>query len=252
MKTNPRTMKLLGSVAVFATLAGGYFLVVNPLMVESAAAAQEIEDAEANVLRLEKELTRVTLIRDGIADIQAIDAEISRHFPSAAQIPQLTNEVLAAAERAGLSPEAVTAVTAEVPTLVNPTVPGGGDGAASPDPAEEADPAAAESADPADLSDDSAVNPDAVAAAPSSLAEMSISVAATGNTQQLAAFLRELSNMERAFLISSATLAGEPGEEGSLAVSGKTFLYRPVVFPTDQPEEGEVVDDTATEGEPLP
>lgn len=248
MKSTPRTMKLLGSTAILASLAAGYFLVIAPFSEERSITAQEMQDAKSSVERLEGELSSITLVRDGIAEIQSIDAEVSRAFPSASQIPQFTNDVLAAAGRAGLSPDAITSVTAEVPTLVAPTVPAAPAEGTVPSEEDASTPEATE--DPTNL--ETQTDPTSVSAQ-SSLAEMNVSIAAVGTTEQLAAFLRELSNMERAYLISNATLAGEPGESGSLAVTGKTFLYKPVIFPTDDlATEESGTSETPIEGEIQP
>lgn len=218
----------IGSISLISVL--GVILVVYPFFNEQETLKIQVQEkvSENNVLS-----TRITSLKktaEQVPQIKAYNDSLTTRFPATSDIPGLISSITTTASSAGLGPGSITALTTTIPAIV-------ADSAAALPAAGGATPAAPSG--PVDNTDTGT----AAAAAPAAggttksggdLASMNVTITVEGNPDQLAAFVRQLSQAEgqRAFLIKSFSIDTAENGASKLNLETETFLYRTLPEPT--------------------
>lgn len=192
-------------LAAVVVLAGAYFFAIKPQMNNRQANQDAAIAAEQEVATLQATLVELRRKEAELPQAQEAVDELNRRFPSTFQQDRWLDSVRTVAGRSGVELSAIS-----------PTVPAF---------ASEADPdAPAVALDP---------ESPAVAAGPGLIAEVSVTINASGSKRALTQFLAGLENMERPLLAESVAISGREGasSEGTLTLTGKTFLSREMDSP---------------------
>lgn len=207
----PNNVKVAGIGVLVLLVLVGYFFVLSPRLSKAGEIKAEKETvAEQNDSR-QTEITNLTKQAEGIARGRAQAAFLTGKFPPTAAQADLFAQIRKAAADAGLAENQVGALT--------PSVPQSG----------------------ATTGNGSAVLP-GQGGGPG-LASMTVSLAATGTYAQLTAFLKNLENMDRAYLVRTVSLAPGGGnatgaESFAITIDGTMFV---VAAPTDPDNYEEVM-----------
>lgn len=209
--------KLLMGIIVFAILAIGYAALVQPRMgrageINAQAADQQIANAKAE--------SGLAQLKEQAANLPAEKqkaAAIGVKFPASANEAELLNQINQAAAASGIAASAVTNISLTPPTAVSPG--GGADGASVGVPEATASP------------DASGATP---AASTNRIASMSVTFAVTADNGHLVAFLSQLENGPRAFLVSKVSQGGaaSAGAAATVNIEGTMFVIPAPTLPT--------------------
>lgn len=231
-----KNVKALGIIGIFLILAAGFMLVVQPLLSQNSEYSQQFDAAEAEQVEMQSKLELLRTQRDTIADVEELDAELSKQFPGTADTPGLINMVATAATSSGLDSSNITNLTAGIPTLVATTTGGteGGEAAPAPDAAAggEADPA------PEAAPVDPAAAPVPGSTGTSNIAEIPLEISIEGGVDQISEFVNNLKEVDRNVTILSFSVSAEgEGEEAttSASIQAKTYIYNTVPKISEQP-----------------
>lgn len=198
----PTATKIVGAVSLVAVAALGWTLVVGPETSALSDRRDEIDSTRSQNLLLAADLAELERQREELGATRRTADSLAEKFPPTADQPGLFEEVTAAAVEAGIGAEGVTTLTPTPPTI----------GAAI-DPAAPATPAAAD--DTGGL-----------------LARQLVTVSVTGNYDQTQRLLENLEQMQRAYLVRTIALAGDPVTGAyTTTVSGEMFVMPPVEDP---------------------
>lgn len=219
-------VKRIGIVVLALLVVIGSMLVIYPFMTQNAKLATDISAAQAAKDDVQGKLSTMNNLKATNEQVKELDAEISKKFPATADTPGFAAFVGKAAADAGLSLENITDLTTTIPTLSSAGAPVA--------PAPEA--AATAPAKDAAPKDDSSAAPPAAGA--SNLAEMNVTINAMGPIDKLQNFVSNLKNGPRNILISTYSVqeggAATEGVTTTAIVSGKTYIYRPIVVPSTE------------------
>lgn len=224
-----RSIMMLGSLGLLVMVVAGWFLLLSPrlgtasdLNAQRDAVVMQNQTTEGKIAELEQ-------LKANIAVAKAEADELTNRFPPTAEQSELFALVRRAAATAGMPEDAVSDLTAGIPSL------GAADGSVTLP--EAGDPNAA----PAATDPNAAPAPGAAPAAGtggSQLATMSLDMTVTGTQVQIMRFLDALENMDRAYLIANISLgAGEGAGNSAVSatISGNMYLLPELVIPTDEP-----------------
>lgn len=200
--------KAVGGAAVLLILVVGYLLVLSPrlskvdeIKAQTDTTAQNNQVVTANIADLKKQ-------QDGLGKQRKIAQALGRRFPSTAVQSDMFADIRAAAERAGIRDEDVTALTPTVPAVAGSATAAGG-----------------------------ATLPQAGTTAPTGMASMEVAATVTGSREQLQSFLAAMEQQERSYLFDTAGLSpAGVGEDQvatgyTLTVTGSMFLLPGVPDP---------------------
>lgn len=234
MKLDKRTTTVLGVAIIAILLMLSGFFIINPsiatqkeLSEELKTAQQQSEDYQAQIIQLES-------VRENINIYEEQDSDLTKKFPSQADIELLLNDITKAGNDAGVSE--ITRIQTNVPEVVISESAGAGEAPPADAEAEASDPAEPNAAQEPQSSD---------------LAIMGLTLTAEGSEGSLRDYATALTQMPRSFLIESITISCE--NTCTLTAAGTTYLYRPTLSPNqeeEQPVEGQEVvsDNMTTEG----
>lgn len=205
----PAGTKVAGALGLVAVAALGWTLAVGPETGELTEAREQVTAIRDQNALLQTQLAALVKQQAQLADTRSAARVLARKFPPTADQPGLFAMVTDAAIDAGIGAEGVTTLS---PT---PPVVGGDTAGAAADPAEPA-------ADPA-------------ATAPGTgggLARQTVTVSVSGTYDQTQQLLVNLENMDRAYLVTSVSLAGDAeGMTYTTTITGDMFVMRPVKVP---------------------
>lgn len=216
----------IGSISLVSVL--GVILVVYPFFNEQETLKIQVQEKVSENSVLSTRITSLKKTAEQVPKIKAYNDSLSTRFPATSDIPGLISSITTTASSAGLGPSSITALTTTIPAIIADT--------ASTLPAAGAAPAAPSG--PVDNTDTgtAATAPAAggTTASGGDLASMNVTITVEGNPDQLAAFVRQLSQAEgqRAFLIKSFSIDTAEDGASKLNLETETFLYRTLPEPT--------------------
>jgi Tfp pilus assembly protein PilO len=209
----PTATKVTGVVGLLVVAALGWTFGVGPQSAQLAEARDEVATVQDQNALLTVQLAALTKQQEDLGATRRTARRLAAKFPSTADQPGLFEIVTAAAVDAGIGAKGVTTLT---PT---PPVVGTADGAD----------AAAQG------------GTQSGAQAGTQLARQTVTVSVTGSYDETRQLLVNLENMQRAYLITSVSLAGD-AQSGAYTttVTGDMFVMPPVQDP------GKTVDVSST------
>lgn len=218
----PVATKVVGAIGLVAVAALGWTFAVGPETGRLADARAEVTAVQDQNSVLGVQLAGLVKQQEQLGTTRQTARELAREFPPTADQPGLFQLVTAAAVDAGIGAQGVTTLT---PT---PPVVGTADGTA---------------AAPATTSTTSTGSTGATApsAGTPQLARQTVTVSVTGTYEETRQLLVNLEHMERAYLVTSVTLAGDAtAGTFTTTITGDMFVMPPVKDP------GKTVDVSST------
>ncbi len=206
--------KAVGSAVVLLVLVVGYLLVLSPRLSEVDEIRAQIDTTAQNNGVVTTTIADLEQKKAGLDDQRKVARALARKFPTTAAQSDMFADIRAAAEQAGISDEAVTALTPTVPVTAGSLAADGG-----------------------------ATLPQDGAPAATGMATMDVSASVTGTREQLRSFLAAMENQARSYLFDTAGLSpvaesgeatGPAGSSGyTLTLTGSMFLLPAVPDPDD-------------------
>ncbi|GAA1156717.1 hypothetical protein [Nocardioides aquiterrae] len=223
----PTATKVTGALGLLAVAALGWTFGVGPQSAHLAEARDEVTAVQDQNALLTTQLALLTKQQQDLGATRRTARVLAAKFPPTADQPGLFEIVTAAAVDAGIGAQGVTTLT---PT---PPVVGTADGTAD----------GTVGGTAGGTADGTAGSAQAGTPAPSGgqLARQTVTVSVTGSYDQTRQLLVNLEHMERAYLITSVSLAGD-AENGAYttSITGDMFVMPPV------PDPGKTVDVSST------
>jgi Tfp pilus assembly protein PilO len=211
----PGATKVVGVLGLVAVAALGWTFAVGPETGRLADARAEVTTVQDQNAVLQTQLAGLVKQQEQLGATRQAARELAKRFPPTADQPGLFQIVTAAAVDAGIGAQGVTTLTPTPPVVGNP------DGT----------PAAA--AGTATTSATSAGAP--------LLARQTVTVSVTGTYEETRQLLVNLEHMDRAYLVTSVTLAGDAtAGTFTTTITGDMFVMPPVKDP------GKTVDVSST------
>lgn len=209
----PTATKVTGAIGLLAVAALGWTFGVGPQSAHLAEARDEITTVQDQNALLTVQLAALTKQQEDLGATRRTARRLAAKFPPTADQPGLFEIVTAAAVDAGIGAKGVTTLT---PT---PPVVGAADGATG----------------------DAQGSTQTGAPAATQLARQTVTVSVTGSYDQTRQLLVNLEHMERAYLITSVSLAGDAASGAyTTSITGEMFVMPPVQDP------GKTVDVSST------
>ncbi len=185
------TVARIGFVLIFIVLALiSWFMVLAPRAEQATSLTTQAEDTDLRNLALMKQLRQT---KDELQDAPAVAQraqELLAQMPQTADLPAVLDQITAAAVEAGIDPNEVSTISTGIPTPVT------------------------ETGLPADVQ----------------LAQMSVSLTATGSRQQVYDFLDNLQSLDRSLLVNSTQVSQPTDLEAqtnvTLQVVGTMFVLQ--------------------------
>jgi Tfp pilus assembly protein PilO len=172
-----------------------WLFVLQPRQASIESTRVDIEDAQLmqqTLIKRSAELRALLEVAPGVAEeAQAIFAAL----PNTAQLPELLDQITAAAINAGIPASDISVINTSIPAPIS-----------------ESDPQAAAAAD--ELGVD--------------LGIITIDLSVSGSDEEFLAFLENLTALDRAFLVESTTIsaARDGSTEQTMSVSGRLFVLQ--------------------------
>lgn len=219
----PAATKVTGALGLLAVAALGWTFGVGPQSAHLAEARDEVTAVQDQNALLTTQLAVLTKQQQDLGATRRTARVLAAKFPPTADQPGLFEIVTAAAVDAGIGAKGVTTLTPTPPVVG--TAAGTANGAAN------------------GTADGTAGSTQAGTPAPSGgqLARQTVTVSVTGSYDQTRQLLVNLEHMERAYLITTVSLAGD-AENGAYttSITGDMFVMPPV------PDPGKTVDVSST------
>jgi len=190
-----RLARLIVIVVLISIAAVAWLFVLQPRQASIESTRVDIEDAQLmqqTLIKRNAELRALLEVAPGVAEeAQAIFAAL----PNTAQLPELLDQITAAAINAGIPASDISVINTSIPAPIS-----------------ESDPQAAAAAD--ELGVD--------------LGIISIDLSVSGSDEEFLAFLENLTALDRAFLVESTTIsaARDGSTEQTMSVSGRLFVLQ--------------------------
>jgi len=190
-----RLARLIVIVFLISIAAVAWLFVLQPRQASIESTRVDIEDAQLmqqTLIKRNAELRALLEIAPGVAEeAQAIFAAL----PNTAQLPELLDQITAAAINAGIPASDISVINTSIPAPIS-----------------ESDPQAAAAAD--ELGVD--------------LGIITIDLSVSGSDEEFLAFLENLTALDRAFLVESTTIsaARDGSTEQTMSVSGRLFVLQ--------------------------
>jgi len=190
-----RLARLIVIVVLISIAAVAWLFVLQPRQASIESTRVDIEDAQLmqqTLIKRNAELRALLEVAPGVAEeAQAIFAAL----PNTAQLPELLDQITAAAINAGIPASDISVINTSIPAPIS-----------------ESDPQAAAAAD--ELGVD--------------LGIISIDLSVSGSDEEFLAFLANLTALDRAFLVESTTIsaARDGSTEQTMSVSGRLFVLQ--------------------------
>lgn len=190
-----RLARLIVIVVLISIAAVAWLFVLQPRQASIESTRVDIEDAQLmqqTLIKRTAELRALLEVAPGVAEeAQAIFAAL----PNTAQLPELLDQITAAAINAGIPASDISVINTSIPAPIS-----------------ESDPQAAAAAD--ELGVD--------------LGIITIDLSVSGSDEEFLAFLENLTALDRAFLVESTTIsaARDGSTEQTMSVSGRLFVLQ--------------------------
>ena len=190
-----RLARLIVIVSLISIAAVAWLFVLQPRQASIESTRVDIEDAQLmqqTLIKRNAELRALLEVAPGVAEeAQAIFAAL----PNTAQLPELLDQITAAAINAGIPASDISVINTSIPAPIS-----------------ESDPQAAAAAD--ELGVD--------------LGIITIDLSVSGSDEEFLAFLENLTALDRAFLVESTTIsaARDGSTEQTMSVSGRLFVLQ--------------------------
>jgi len=190
-----RLARLIVIVVLISIAAVAWLFVLQPRQASIESTRVDIEDAQLmqqTLIKRNAELRALLEVAPGVAEeAQAIFAAL----PNTAQLPELLDQITAAAINAGIPASDISVINTSIPAPIS-----------------ESDPQAAAAAD--ELGVD--------------LGIITIDLSVSGSDEEFLAFLENLTALDRAFLVESTTIsaARDGSTEQTMSVSGRLFVLQ--------------------------
>jgi len=190
-----RLARLIVIVFLISIAAVAWLFVLQPRQASIESTRVDIEDAQLmqqTLIKRNAELRALLEVAPGVAEeAQAIFAAL----PNTAQLPELLDQITAAAINAGIPASDISVINTSIPAPIS-----------------ESDPQAAAAAD--ELGVD--------------LGIITIDLSVSGSDEEFLAFLENLTALDRAFLVESTTIsaARDGSTEQTMSVSGRLFVLQ--------------------------
>lgn len=227
-----KTVKPLGFIALFLIVVLGYFVVISPLMAQSAKYSENYAQATSDKDTASSRLTTLQQQKSTIESVEKYDDELSVKFPGLADTPSLVASINKSATNSSLRASDITSVSTTVPSIVPAT----GGTASTPDAGGSGEDVAAAPA------------PNAGSAESGSLASIVVDITAEGSLDNLSKFTEEMTDNDRNMSITSVNLTSD-GKKSSLSLKATTYIYKTV---TKVGEEQETSAEETTGGAETP
>lgn len=211
--TRSRMIIVGGSVGLVLMLALSWLLVLAPRLGQPAEIQTQIESVESQTARLNAEVARLQAFQADLPAHIAQFTELRENFPTTAEIPATLDQIRTAAIKAGVT---VDALETGVPTIL--AVEGGS-----------AAPSGEEAATTQGTAATGTTGAEAGTGVPSAassgqLGSMPVSVTVRGSYSEAIAFLRQVEDLPRAWLITTVTTQAGEGSELTLTLSGDMYV----------------------------
>jgi len=190
-----RLARLIVIVLLISIAAVAWLFVLQPRQASIESTRVDIEDAQLmqqTLIKRNAELRALLEVAPGVAEeAQAIFAAL----PNTAQLPELLDQITAAAINAGIPASDISVINTSIPAPIS-----------------ESDPQAAAAAD--ELGVD--------------LGIITIDLSVSGSDEEFLALLENLTALDRAFLVESTTIsaARDGSTEQTMSVSGRLFVLQ--------------------------
>jgi len=190
-----RLARLIVIVVLISIAVVAWLFVLQPRQASIESTRVDIEDAQLmqqTLIKRNAELRALLEVAPGVAEeAQAIFAAL----PNTAQLPELLDQITAAAINAGIPASDISVINTSIPAPIS-----------------ESDPQAAAAAD--ELGVD--------------LGIITIDLSVSGSDEEFLAFLENLTALDRAFLVESTTIsaARDGSTEQTMSVSGRLFVLQ--------------------------
>ena len=212
----PAATKVVGALGLVAVAALGWTFAVGPETGRLADARAEVTTVQDQNAVLQTQLAGLVKQQGQLGATRQAARELAKRFPPTADQPGLFQIVTAAAVDAGIGAQGVTTLTPTPPVVGNP------DGTAAPAATGTASTTSAASGTP-------------------QLARQTVTVSVTGTYEETRQLLVNLEHMDRAYLVTSVTLAGDAtAGTFTTTITGDMFVMPPVKDP------GKTVDVSST------
>ena len=216
----PGATKVVGSLGLLAVVGLGWVVGIGPQTTALAAAREEVTAIQDQNAVLATQLAGLVKQQEELGTTRHTARELAAKFPPTADQPGLFQAVTDAAVEAGIGANGVTTL-APTPPVVG--------GAA-----------------------DASVTGAAAAPAPAGsgqLARQTVTVTVAGTYDQTQQLLANLEHMQRAYLVSSVSLAGDATSgQFTTTITGDMFVMPPVPDPGKTVEVAGTTDATTPEG----
>ena len=103
MNPNDRNTLVLGVLIILAVLVGFYFLLLGPLRGEFAGLVEERQGKEAELQKLQQQVTKLEAIADNSPDIERQLLELSKRIPTQPEVPSFVVQVAEISKAAGVT-----------------------------------------------------------------------------------------------------------------------------------------------------
>jgi type IV pilus assembly protein PilO len=100
---NDRNLLILGVFVILLLVVGYYFLLLSPLMSTLDERAQERDDKEAQLARLQQQVAELEAVRDNAPEIERQLLELSKRIPEQPEVPTLVVQIEEIAEASGVT-----------------------------------------------------------------------------------------------------------------------------------------------------
>ena len=199
-----RNSILLGTGAVIAAIAIAWLLILSPRLAQSADLQTQAESIEVMNVSQQRRLTELTKMAKAAPTAAVRVQELLSRMPQEAQLPQLFTQITKAAQAAGIPAEKISAITQAVPVpLDDPTVSATGPVAD-----------AQQSAQRANIR----------------VAKLDVTVSVTGSLDQVQAFVKNIEELNRDFVLTGLTVAnqsgGDAGADRVATLTATTFILQ--------------------------
>ncbi|MGY2702110.1 MULTISPECIES: hypothetical protein [unclassified Nocardioides] len=211
----PAATKVVGVVGLLAVAGLGWMFAVGPETSKLADARAEVTTVQDQNAVLGTQLAGLVKQQEQLGDTRTTARMLAKKFPPTADQPGLFEIVTTAAVDAGIGAKGVTTLTPTPPIV--------------------------DGADPSAPATSTSTSTSTTTPATSQLARQTVTVSVTGTYDQTEQLLVNLEHMQRAYLVTSVTLAGD-GTTGAFTttITGEMFVMPPVKDP------GKTVDVSST------
>ena len=218
--TLTRKWSLLAAVLIVAIVAAGWFLLTAPKRSEAADLRTQAKGVEQDNARLVQTLEILKAEQAELPSQRALLAKFRTQVPNNPALPSLIRDLTSAGRKVGVS---IDAMSPQPPTAVVVAGP--------------AAPAVAGSTTADSSTTSPAWAPAPVAATPSSLYQVPLTLVVTGSYFELEQFVNRLETLERSFRVTGFTLSQPSGTDAapgdlSVTLQGQVFLAPTTVAPT--------------------